>query len=129
MKTAMIRRIAWGILVLIGLGVESAWAQRYPERRFSLLIGSDNVPGFRRWVRHEEILDRYPVWVYPREGYNPPLDDFSRRFHYLENVPLMPQAATDIRELIAHGDDSRNELPPGIWTYIQTHGLYGYARK
>ena len=33
MKTAMIRRIAWGILVLIGLGVESAWAQRYPERR------------------------------------------------------------------------------------------------
>ena len=33
MKTAMIRRIAWGILVLIGLGVESAWAQCYPERR------------------------------------------------------------------------------------------------
>ena len=33
MKTAMIRRIAWGILVLIGLGVESAWAQRYPDRR------------------------------------------------------------------------------------------------
>lgn len=33
MKTAMIRRIAWGILVLIGLGVESVWAQRYPERR------------------------------------------------------------------------------------------------
>lgn len=33
MKTTMIRRIAWGILVLIGLGVEAAWAQRYPERR------------------------------------------------------------------------------------------------
>ena len=33
MKTVMIRRIALGILVLVGLSSGSAWAQRYPERR------------------------------------------------------------------------------------------------
>ncbi len=106
-----------------------ALSKRYPDRHFSLLIGSDNVAGFRRWIRHDDILDHYPVWVYPRAGYDPPADAFSRRFHYLKNVPLMPQAATDIRELIARGDDSRNELPPGIWSYIQAHQLYGYSRK
>lgn len=105
-----------------------ALSERFPERRFSLLVGSDNVAGFSRWVRHEEILDRYPVLVYPREGYEPPRDETTQRFTFLEGVPLMPQAATDIRELIARGDDSRGELPEGIWHYIQTHGLYGYPR-
>lgn len=103
-----------------------ALSERFPERRFSLLIGSDNVAGFNRWVRHEEILARYPVLVYPREGYEPPWDKTAQHFTFLEGVPLMPQAATDIRELIARGDNSRGELPEGIWHYIQTHGLYGY---
>lgn len=44
----------------------------YPGRKFSLLIGSDNMAGFPKWVHSQEILDRYRVLVYPRPGYPTP---------------------------------------------------------
>lgn len=44
----------------------------YPGRKFSLLIGSDNMAGFPKWMHSQEILDRYRVLVYPRPGYPTP---------------------------------------------------------
>ena len=45
-----------------------ALEQEYPERKFTLLIGGDNWEAFDKWYRYEDILKRYPIIVYPREG-------------------------------------------------------------
>lgn len=93
----------------------------YPEVRFTLLIGSDNADNFDRWKDFHYILDHYEVLVYPRPGFEPRKTELMRRFTTLEEVPLMPHAATAVREGInACGD----LLPEPVHDYIKKHGLY-----
>ena len=99
----------------------------YPGRKFSLLIGSDNMAGFPKWVHSQEILDRYRVLVYPRPGYPTPESARSDGFTILTNLKELPQAATDVRARIARGENPGAELPGGVWEYIKKHRLYGYS--
>ena len=107
-----------------------ALSARYPQRSFSLLIGSDNAACFNQWIAYQEILERYPVLVYPREGHPVQPGPTTDKCTFLQDVPLLPQAATDIRGLIAdNGKDTKalveRELPAGVWEYIKMHKLYG----
>ena len=43
---------------------------REPENDFTLVIGADNLEGFRRWRDYRRILTEYGVVVYPRKGYD-----------------------------------------------------------
>ena len=99
----------------------------YPGRKFSLLIGSDNMAGFPKWVHSQEILDRYRVLVYPRPGYPTPESARSDGFTILTNLKELPQAATDVWTRIARGENPGAELPGGVWEYIKKHRLYGYS--
>ena len=38
------------------------------QMRFSVLLGADLVPQLERWRDYREILDGYPLLVYPRRG-------------------------------------------------------------
>ena len=74
-----------------------------------------------------------------------PNNDLTRKMSYLADLPLLPQAATDIRQQIAqlnhpqpqtsqtastmHLNEEKaisSELPDGVWDYIKQHNLYGY---
>lgn len=99
----------------------------YPDRKFSLLIGSDNVADFPKWAHYREILDRYRVLVYPRPGYPIPESAEREGFTILTNLRELPQAATDVRTRIARGENPTTELPGGVWEYIKKHRLYGYS--
>lgn len=37
-----------------------------------LLMGADNVQGLERWHRGNDIVQEFPVWVYPRAGQTVP---------------------------------------------------------
>ncbi|MCQ2351176.1 MAG: nicotinate-nucleotide adenylyltransferase [Paludibacteraceae bacterium] len=74
--------------------------QMYPTVEFSLIIGSDNVFCFNKWYGYEEILENFPIIVYPRPGYDaaelirtkyPSMRLFSQ-------VPLFNISSTEIRE-------------------------------
>lgn len=101
---------------------------KYPDHRFSLMIGGDNVKGFDKWKNYREILDNYRVVVYPREGSDPVGEDFNGRFHFLKDVPAFAVSSTHIREMIAAGEDCRSYLPRGVWEYIEKHELYAGAK-
>lgn len=99
---------------------------KFPQTQFGLLLGSDNIAGLPAWFGFERIVNEYPIWVYPREGYPIPQLTWTEKLILLDNVPLMPQAATDLRSSIAHGIIPENELPEGIGAFIREHHLYGY---
>ncbi len=106
-----------------------ALSLRYPQRSFSLLIGSDNMIHFNQWVAYQEILEHYSILVYPREGYLAESGQWVDKFTLLHDVPLLPQTATDIRALITDKDKQalvEQELPTGVWDYIKMHRLYGF---
>ena len=47
------------------------------QMRFSILMGDDLVPQLPEWKQYREIIDNYPIFVYPRTGQ--PLPDLGGR--------------------------------------------------
>ena len=92
------------------------------EMKFSILMGADNIENFNKWREYEEILRDYPLLVYPREGYS--VEKFADKITFLENAPLFDFAATDIRTMIAEGEDFREKLSAEVAHYIIQNKLY-----
>lgn len=74
-------------------------SQLHTDIRFSLLIGADNYIIFDKWCLYEEILDKYSIYVYPRDGIDFDLNKFPQ-MHWL-NAPVYPISSTMIRNLLA----------------------------
>lgn len=92
------------------------------EMQFSILLGADNIEDFDKWREYKEILSDYPLLVYPREGYS--VDKFADKITFLSNAPLFDFAATDIRSMIAEGEDFRDKLSAEVAHYIIQNRLY-----
>ena len=42
--------------------------EKFPKRKFSLIMGSDGLDSFSKWKNFQIILDNYEIYVYPRPG-------------------------------------------------------------
>ena len=92
--------------------LEALW-EKYPDRQFSLLIGADNWAVFPQWYRHDDILRRCPLIVYPREGY--PIDAASLPPSVkLLETGLYPVSSTQIRQRVAQGESIHGLVPASI---------------
>lgn len=101
----------------------NALAERYPEKDFRLVIGSDNWLIFDRWKDSELILGRYGVIVYPRPGY-PVAEGTARPGMTCVQAPVTDISGTFIRRAIADGKDMNCFVPPGVYSYITENSLY-----
>jgi len=118
-----------------------ALQQRFPKSTFSLILGLDALLGFDRWHRWQELLELINIIAMVRPGWQPPdpLPDWWQNAVSrdptkhdtpdtvkikLVDIDPVDVSATRIRQGIADGDDMGAFLHPGVWQYIQTHGLY-----
>ncbi|MFN6116505.1 MAG: nicotinate (nicotinamide) nucleotide adenylyltransferase [Flavobacteriales bacterium] len=103
--------------------------QRWPDNRFDLIIGSDNLAGFHRWKDPEDILEHHRLLVYPREGLKDHLASTVFHghpgVHIVADAPLMPISATGIRDDIRAWRPVDDRLSPSVISYIRQHRLYG----
>lgn len=90
---------------------------------FSLLMGADNVERFDRWKSYEQILESYPIVVYPRRGYA--VEKFADRVTVLADAPLFDYSATDVRTAIAEGGNISEMVIPEVESYIKLNKIYG----
>ena len=81
--------------------------EKYPGRKFVLVIGEDNVSAFPKWKDSRWILENCPMFVYPRSGERANLLPGMR----LVQAPLFPLSATEIREMIITGEDISGLVP------------------
>ncbi len=91
------------------------------EMEFSLLMGADIIPQLERWKEYRTLLERYPIMVYPREGYV--VDRYLDRITLLEDAPLHGYSSTDVRRAYAEGRDTSAMLSKGVAEYIAKSGL------
>jgi guanylate kinase len=68
-----------------------------PDTHFILVMGADNLEGFKRWKDWQEIVTDFEIWVYPRPGvYN--AAELSRDLQAkLLDAPLTDISSTEIR--------------------------------
>lgn len=99
----------------------SALESRYPEREFILLIGADNWEKFDRWYKHEEILARYKIIVYPRDNSRKP--ELPSGVTWL-SARLHDVSSTQIRELVAKGGSISGLVSPAVEMFINRNKLY-----
>lgn len=98
-------------------------SSRYPDYRFVLLIGSDNWQVFDKWRDWRSILAGHEIMIYPRPGY--PVGNLADYPNVkLIEAPVADLSSTWIREALHNGKDMNNFLPPGVYSYIQSHNLY-----
>lgn len=101
---------------------------RWPDHRFCLIIGSDNLAAFHRWKDPEDILEHHPLLVYPREGVREHLAATIFHGHpgikVVADAPLLDASATALREAIKTWKPLGDRIAPAVLSYARQHGLY-----
>lgn len=88
-----------------------ALSQDFPNVDFTLLIGGDNWASFDKWFHHEDILNHYPIVVYPRKGCD--IGKVPSGVTIVE-TPLLNISSTEIRQRIKEGKSIHGMVPDSI---------------
>ena len=79
-------------------------SKQYPDKHFALLMGGDNINILHKWYRGEEILQKYPILVYPREGVDTEALCAEKGAIFID-APQVDVSSTQIRNMQASGED------------------------
>ncbi len=101
----------------------AALADKYPEREFCLIMGSDNLQTFERWRNYEYILEHYRIIVYPRPG-SEHCKLASHPAVTMVDVPMIDISSSYIRTLIGQRRDVRYLLTEPVYQYLTEMHFY-----
>ena len=97
--------------------------EKYPTKKFALIIGEDNLSSFHKWKNYEQLLNDQKILVYPRPNCE------QTKFHEHQNVQLINApnieiSSSFIRNSIRKGKDVRFFVPEKAWEYIDEMNFY-----
>jgi nicotinate-nucleotide adenylyltransferase len=100
-----------------------ALKEKYPEHHFIIIMGADNLQSLHLWKEYELLLERHPVFVYRREGFDSAeLSDHPNV--KLFDVPLINISSTFIRKAVRKGKSIRYLVPPSVEKEIELQKYY-----
>lgn len=99
--------------------------EKHPQFKFCLIMGEDNLKSLHKWKNYQVILERYPIYVYPRisEGTVQTQFDNHEKIKRVE-APIMELSSTFIRGAIKNKKDITPMLPQGVWKYLDDMNFY-----
>lgn len=102
--------------------------EKHPDHDFKLIIGEDNLTSFSKWKNHQELLERFGLYVYPRPM-DPAGREGVREFTEHPNTvvvdaPLLNISATFIRDLIHEDKSIKYLVPEAVEEMIRLRKLY-----
>lgn len=98
-------------------------SQKYPDKKFCLLIGGDNLAQLHKWKNYEQILQAYKIFVYKRPQSELPPLTLHKNIELLD-VPLIEISSTLIRQRIKNKQSFRYLLPDKVAEEIEKSGFY-----
>ena len=100
----------------------SALRHQHPEHEFALLMGGDNLEGFKGWKGYKEILNFHDILCYSRAGADltemENLDGVS-----ILDAPLLQVSSTQIRDKGVGNGNVSDLLDPKVKAYLVEKGL------
>ena len=96
--------------------------EKYPSNKFSIIMGSDSYQNLPKWTTAEIIMQRYPIYVYKRAGFEivGPADPLLT----IIDAPLLQISATHIRELVKQKKSIRYLVPDIVKEEIERNNYY-----
>jgi nicotinate-nucleotide adenylyltransferase len=97
--------------------------EKFPGKEFKVIIGEDNLENFAKWKNHQEILDQFGLYVYPR----PHVTNSELRRHSnvkMIEAPLLDISATYIRNCIKNNKSIRYLVPEPVEQLIRLKHFY-----
>lgn len=98
--------------------------EKYPEKAFTLIMGSDNLVSLHKWKNYDVILRDYRILVYPRPDYPTPAEWADHPSITITDTPLMEFSSTFIRNAVKAGKNIRYFVPDSVMAFIENKGLY-----
>ncbi len=98
-------------------------AGKHPDKEFKVIIGEDNLENFSKWKNHEQILEQYGLYVYPRPHVTIPGLRRHPRVTMIE-APLLDISATYIRNCIKNNKSIRYLVPEAVDRIIRSKQFY-----
>lgn len=97
--------------------------EKYPNKEFAVIMGSDNLSSFKKWKNYEVILNNYFIYVYPRPGFE--ANEFENHPNiHITATPLMEISSTFVREAIKKNKSIQYFVPDAVIEFIEAKGLY-----
>jgi nicotinate-nucleotide adenylyltransferase len=97
--------------------------EKYPNKEFKVIIGEDNLENFTKWKNHEQILDQFGLYVYPR----PHVTNSDLKRHpqvTTVEAPMIDISATYIRNCIKNNKSIRYLVPETVENMIRIKNFY-----
>lgn len=102
-------------------------SEKYPARKFSIIMGSDSFQNLHKWHNHTAITSNYSILVYSRPDF--PVTDTLGADVTILKAPLLEISATHIRQLIAERKSIRYLVPKQIEADLTDNRFYKAQRK
>ena len=110
----------------------AALEEKYPNHKFNLIMGEDNLRTLHKWKNFEQIIDNHKIYVYPRALTEEENERISRRHNrffdhphvQLINAPIMKISSSLIRKAIEEGKDVQYLLSAPVHKYLTEMNFY-----
>lgn len=99
--------------------------EKFPDYKFSLIMGEDNLKSFHKWKNYKLILEQYHIFTYPRLSEGTVETQFKghEKIHHIQ-APIMELSSTFIRKSIKAGKNVKPMLPEHVWEYLDEMNFY-----
>jgi len=98
--------------------------EKFPQHKFSLIMGEDNLKSLKKWKNYELILNDYHLYVYPRISTDEVPEEFLNHTNIHQvNAPIIELSSTFIRNCIKEQKNIKPMLDTKVWEYIN-HNLF-----
>ena len=104
--------------------------EKYFDIDFQLIMGEDNLLGFKNWKLHDQILDLVDLHIYKRKLDNNAFDQLNikdlyshSKIHFYD-VPLLNISSTYVRNQLSQGKSIDFLCTNSVVRYINDNGLY-----
>ncbi len=97
--------------------------EKYPEKKFAIIMGADNLASIKKWKNYEVLIKNYPVYVYPRPG--SPIKEWENHPQItITETPLMEISSTFVRSAIKEGKNVQFFVPDAVLEFIEKKHMY-----
>jgi nicotinate-nucleotide adenylyltransferase len=96
--------------------------EKYPQHRFSIIMGSDSFMNLPQWKNFEYIIQHHRLYIFERPGFA--IDNKLEADIHQIDAPLLEISSTKIREMIRRSIPIRYLVPEEVAKEIEVSRYY-----